>query len=448
MTTTEASSEVDGEQQSTVQGSPDQPNEKPPLQFRDRIKDFRRVRAGDLIPNPRNWRIHPKSQADALRGLLAELGFANALLTRELPDGRLMLIDGHLRKENVPPDAQVPVLVLDVTGEEADKILLTLDPLATMAEADTERIKALLATVRTESEAVQELLKRTAGDRLWEILHPHEIKEVEVTLERADELRAKWGIAAGQVWQAGPHRMGCGDSTDQTFVRLLWGQRGPTCRLVWTDPPYGVDYASKNAYLNKTDRGNRVQRPIENDNLTPEQTSQLFKAALSVAIPRCESGASCYATVPSGPLLVYFIHAFDASGFEFKHLLVWVKHQFVIGMADYHYRHEPILYGWLPNGAHYFRDNRSQNSVFEVDKPQVNALHPTTKPVELISRMVANSGRPGELIYDPFAGSGSTILAAHQLGRIGYGCEIDAGYVAVTLERLSLLGLKPERVDR
>jgi DNA modification methylase len=109
-------------------------------------------------------------------------------------------------------------------------------------------------------------------------------------------------------------------------------------------------------------------------------------------------------------------------------------------MADYHYRHEPILYGWLPNGAHYFRDNPSQNSVFEVDKPQVNALHPTTKPVELISRMVANSGRPGELIYDPFAGSGSTILAAHQLGRIGHGCEIDAGYVAVTLERLSLLG--------
>jgi DNA modification methylase len=78
----------------------------------------------------------------------------------------------------------------------------------------------------------------------------------------------------------------------------------------------------------------------------------------------------------------------------------------------------------------------------------VNALHPTTKPVELISRMVANSSRPGELIYDPFAGSGSTILAAHQLGRVGYGCEIDAGYVAVTLERLSLLGLKPERVDR
>jgi DNA modification methylase len=103
-----------------------------------------------------------------------------------------------------------------------------------------------------------------------------------------------------------------------------------------------------------------------------------------------------------------------------------------------------ILYGWLENGAHYFTEDRTQDSVFEFDRPQVSDLHPTTKPVELIARMVANSSRPRELIYDPFAGSGSTILAAHQLGRIGYGCELDPGYVAVELERFSLLGQKPE----
>ena len=233
MTTTEASSEVDGEQQSTVQGSLDQPNEKPPLQFRDRIKDFRRVRAEDLIPNPRNWRIHPKSQADALRGLLAELGFADALLTRELPDGRLMLIDGHLRKENVPPDAQVPVLVLDVTEEEADKILLTLDPV-TMAEADTERIKALLATVRTESEAVQELLKRTAGDRLWEILHPHEIKEVEGHPLQSQRGQGQMGYCSWPSVASWPASYG------------LWRLYGPNlCHALvgpaWADVPAGVD---------------------------------------------------------------------------------------------------------------------------------------------------------------------------------------------------------------
>jgi hypothetical protein len=160
-------------------------------QIRDRIKTLRRVRAGDLLINPKNWGRHPKAQADALRGLLEEIGYADALIARELEDGRLMLIDGHLRAETTP-DAQVPVLVLDVSEQEADTILLTLDPLAAMAESDAERIKALLQTVRTESQAVEELLRRTAGERLWEILHPDELKEVEVFPDRADELRDKW----------------------------------------------------------------------------------------------------------------------------------------------------------------------------------------------------------------------------------------------------------------
>jgi hypothetical protein len=209
------------------------------IQIRDRIKELRRVRAKDLLPNPKNWRRHPKTQADALRGLLAEVGYADALLARELPDGKLMLIDGHLRAETTP-DALVPVLVLDVTEEEADKILLTLDPLAAMAESDSERIKALLATVQTESDAVQELFKRTAGDRLWEVLHPQELKEAEVSPDRADELRAKWGTDLGQLWQIGPHRLSCGDCRDRAVVARLWTNGGPHLRMIWTDPPYGV----------------------------------------------------------------------------------------------------------------------------------------------------------------------------------------------------------------
>jgi hypothetical protein len=120
------------------------------MRIRDRIKELRRVKARDLLPNPKNWRRHPKMQADALRGLLAEVGYADALLARELPGGKLMLIDGHLRAETTP-DMMVPVLVVDV-NEEADKLLLTLDPLAGLAQADVERIKELLATVTTDSE--------------------------------------------------------------------------------------------------------------------------------------------------------------------------------------------------------------------------------------------------------------------------------------------------------
>jgi DNA modification methylase len=101
-------------------------------------------------------------------------------------------------------------------------------------------------------------------------------------------------------------------------------------------------------------------------------------------------------------LLVRFIAGFYEGGFDFRHLLVWAKQQFVIGMSDYHYRHEPILYGWRPDGPHYFVTDRSQSTIFEVDKPHVSDLHPTTKPVELIARMISNSSRPGEIVYDPF----------------------------------------------
>ncbi|HVT27430.1 MAG TPA: ParB N-terminal domain-containing protein [Lacipirellulaceae bacterium] len=127
------------------------------MHIRDRIKELRRVQAADLRPNPRNWRTHPPQQQDALRGLLAEVGYADALLARELRDGTLMLIDGHLRAETTP-DAIVPVLILDVDEAEADKILLTHDPIAGMATVSHDHLQELLANVQTENAAVRSLL--------------------------------------------------------------------------------------------------------------------------------------------------------------------------------------------------------------------------------------------------------------------------------------------------
>jgi len=127
------------------------------MKFRDRIKELRRVPASELRPNPKNWRTHPTAQADALRGVLAEIGFADAAIARELPDGSLMLLDGHLRAETAG-DADVPVLVLDVTEEEADKILATLDPLTAMADRDAEKLAALLGDLKSNSDTLAELV--------------------------------------------------------------------------------------------------------------------------------------------------------------------------------------------------------------------------------------------------------------------------------------------------
>ena len=129
------------------------------MQIRDRIKELRRVRARDLVPNPKNWRTHPPTQRDALCGVLAEIGYADALLARELPNGRLELIDGHLRAETTP-DSKVPVLVLDVNEQEALKILLTHDPLAALATADQGQVDELVESCSFESPQVNEMLEQ------------------------------------------------------------------------------------------------------------------------------------------------------------------------------------------------------------------------------------------------------------------------------------------------
>jgi len=133
------------------------------MQIRDRIRELRRVRAGLLRPNPRNWRTHPAAQRDALRGVLAEIGYADALVARELPDGSLELIDGHLRAETTP-EAEVPVLVVDLDDDEAAKLLAVLDPLGSLAGTNQDALAELVERVETESEAVRKLLDEMVGE--------------------------------------------------------------------------------------------------------------------------------------------------------------------------------------------------------------------------------------------------------------------------------------------
>lgn len=163
------------------------------MKIKDRIKELRRVKASELVPNPKNWRTHPTKQKDALKGVLSEIGYADALLARELPDGSLMLLDGHLRAETTP-DQEVPVLVLDLTEEEGDKLLATLDPLASLAEQDDEKLAELLESIETENEALQDLLDDLAGNDIPEENLEDEARYVEtfqVTIKCKDEEEQK-----------------------------------------------------------------------------------------------------------------------------------------------------------------------------------------------------------------------------------------------------------------
>ena len=167
--------------------------------IRDRIKELRRVRASELIPNPKNWRTHPVAQQDALRGVLAEVGYADALIARETPDG-LMLVDGHLRAETTP-DSDVPVLVLDIDEAEADLMLATLDPLAAMARADTDALLTLLESIEVENPAITAMLEALAAGETEPLALPGETPSLDDLADTYGDLddEALWPVISLRV---------------------------------------------------------------------------------------------------------------------------------------------------------------------------------------------------------------------------------------------------------
>ena len=183
------------------------------MKIRDRIKELRRVKAGRLKPHPNNWRVHPAGQQDALRGVLAEIGYADALLARELPDGSLQLIDGHLRAETTP-EMEVPVLVLDLDEQEAAKLLAVHDPLAGMAEANDDVLAELLEQIETENEAVRDLLDRISA---------------EPKLPEQGEHRLPPEVDVPRMFQV---VVECGDEDQQRTVYERLRSEGLACRLL------------------------------------------------------------------------------------------------------------------------------------------------------------------------------------------------------------------------
>ena len=148
-------------------------------------------------------------------------------------------------------------------------------------------------------------------------------------------------------------------------------------------------------------------------------------------------------TGPQGGDLSLLMMMIQKSGLLLKHVLIWVKNQLVLGRSYYHYKHEPIIYGWKPGAAHYYGGESNETSTWECNKPHAAKLHPTMKPVELFARAVKNGSRLGEIVFDPFMGSGTTAVACEQLGRSARGVELSPAYLAVQLERLSEMGLTP-----
>ena len=402
------------------------------MYVKDRIKKFIRVPASELIPNPRNWRTHPEGQRKALSGVLDEIGIADAVIARETPEG-LQLIDGHLRRD-VMHDQNVPVLVLDVTAEEADKLLLTIDPLAAMATQDSENLFNLLDDVRFSDADVNAMLEALANDERQLLPDLHEpLQDPEPQIDRAEELQEKWGTERGQIWQIGRHRLMCGDCTGITDMDALLGGVKP--QMMFTDPPYGVNY--EGGHFHSGD----VHIKRLRDKLAGDADGSVYAEFLPLAL-----------SVVDGPCYMFFAGsrgeavypAVIQSGGEIHALIIWhkINATYAAINAQYKQRHEPFLYFKPKSKTLRWCGPTDENTLWEIKRDGINDKHPTQKPVDLPFRALSNHS--AVTVFDLFIGSGTTMVAAEQLGRVCYGMEIEPKYVAVTLERMADMGLLPE----
>ena len=226
----------------------------------------------------------------------------------------------------------------------------------------------------------------------------------------------------GDVWQLGRHRLMCGDSTKPEDVEKLMD--GMKADLLLTDPPYNVDYTGKTADAMK----------IQNDKMKDSAFREFLKAAFACARDAMKPGA-CYYIWHADIEGANFRIAAKEVGLEVRQCLIWCKNSIVMGRQDYHWKHEPCLYGWKEGAAHLWAADRKQSTILNFDRPTRNDLHPTMKPIPLFDYQICNNTKGGDIVLDLFGGSGTTIMACEQNGRIGYSMEFDPRYVDVIIDR-------------
>lgn len=404
--------------------------------------ELRDVPISDLIPYERN----PRKNDKAVKKVAASLEQFGLVKNSVVVDENMVLITGHttLKAMQSLGWTACPAVtqVYGLTEEEKRAYRIADNKLGELAEWDLDLLAGELASLDEVGFDVE--LTGFDTDALAELVPPEKLEVTDDDYEPPVEIETS--IQRGDLFRLGRHRLLCGDSTRAEDVGRLMDVK--KADLLLTDPPYGVSYASKNEFLNALDEGNRVQTPIENDHKKPEEMSAFWVATFTTVREHMRPGASYYVT--AGPQLgdlLLFLLALKEGGFPLRHMLIWAKNNHVLGRSDYHYKHEPIIYGWV-EGAHTFYGGRSETSLWTIDKPHKSDLHPTMKPVALFAKAVENSTKSGETVLDPFLGSGTTLVACEQLGRTCYGMEISPQYCQVIIDRWEkLTGQKAEKVD-
>ena len=375
-----------------------------------------------LLPYARNARTHSEEQVAQIAASIAEFGFTNPILAGA--DGVIVAGHGRLAAAHKLGLALVPVVVLEHLSPTQRRALVIADNrIAENAGWDEAMLRIELVTLQDDDFDVS--LTGFDADALAELLADEDGNgDGETDDDAVPEITETPISRQGDIWLLDGHRLLCGDSTKaECFEQLLQGEQ---VDMVFTDPPYNVNYANT-----AKDKMRGTNRAILNDNLG-DGFYDFLLAALTPTIANCRGGI--YVAMSSSELDV-LQSAFREAGGKWSTFVIWAKNTFTLGRSDYQRQYEPILYGWPEGATRHWCGDRDQSDVWQIKKPHKNDLHPTMKPVELVERAIRNSSRPGNVVLDPFGGSGTTLIAAEKSGRLARLIELDPKYVDVIVRR-------------
>ncbi|MGG5340179.1 hypothetical protein IGJ48_002891 [Enterococcus pernyi] len=381
------------------------------------------MKLSDLKPADYNPRIDLESgmeEYEKLKQSILEFGFVDPPIFNKRTGN---LVGGHQRvavAKDLGLCEEIEVSVVDLPLDKEKALNVALNKISGRWDDDK------LALLLKELDADILDLSGFGEDEIQDVIEQYDMK-LDMENEAIDdefeiELPEKPKATLGDIYQLGNHRLMCGDSTNKEHIELLMD--GDKADLLITDPPYNVNYEGKTEDSLK----------IQNDNKTSSEFYEFLKSAFDSVADYLREGASFYVWHASSEV-VNFVSSLVDTNFLVKQELIWFKNSLVLGRQDYHWQHEPCLYGWKNDGSHMWYGDRKQTTILEFDKPLANKEHPTMKPIPLFDYQIKNSSKKGDKILDIFGGSGTTMIACEQNKRCAYLMELDPRYVDVIIDR-------------
>lgn len=399
----------------------------------------------EVNPAKYNPRKISDKELTGLKESIKKFGFIDPLVINKRTN---TLVGGHqrLKAAELLEMDNVPVVYVNLNISEEKALNIALNSHMISGKYDLEILPLLLDEIKLELPELSEKLR--FNELKLDLKLDTEIEKIDGLIDDDEIPKTKeCRVKKGDIWSLGNHRLMCGDSTIIDDVEKLMNDK--KADLWIADPPFGVSYIEKNIVANGGKPLNQKGKQIKGDTKSVEELCPFWRdVAANAYLFTTMEAANYWCACQGSDKMMMMMMMMDEAGWNIRHELIWVKDQFVLGRSDYHYQHEPIIYGWKKKGKHNWFSDRKQSSVFNIDKPKKSDFHPTTKPVELFENFFKNSCPKKGLILESFGGSGTSIIASEKLNMECYTMELDEKYCDVIINRWEqFTGKKAELIN-